>query len=119
MRSMRKIFVKNMFLQAIRHEKLNLPDNPCETSLEYDFRKCIERSVMIRAWCQSPWSGVVVDGLPMCDNSTLLQHYANEYFKTTRLGTNELFESSGFLMPCTLMEYQVQFNIWPIIIMPT
>ena len=34
-------------LQAIRHEKLNLPKNPCELSLEYDFGKCVETSVML------------------------------------------------------------------------
>ena len=94
-------------LQAIRHEKLNLPNNPCETSLEYDFGKCVERSVMIGAGCQSPWSRVVVDKLPLCDNSALLQNYSDEYFAVMGLGRNELIESTGCLMPCTFMEYQV------------
>ena len=62
---------------------------------------------MIGAGCQSPWSRVVVDKLPLCDNSTLLENYDNEYFKAMGLGRNELIESTGCLMPCTFMEYQV------------
>ena len=94
-------------LQAIRHEKLNLPNNPCEPSLVYDFGKCVERSVMLSAGCQSPWSRVVVNELPLCDNSTLLENYSEEYFAAMGLGRNELIESTGCLIPCTFMEYQV------------
>ena len=97
-----------VFLQAIRHEKLNLPNSPCEASLEYDFGKCVERSVMVGAGYQTSWSRVVVDGLPLCDNSTLLEYYSNAYFEAMGLGRNELIERTGCLMPCTFMEYKVQ-----------
>ena len=100
-------------LQAIRHEKLNLPNNPCEPSLEYDFGLCVEKSVMIGAGCQPPWSRVVVDQLPLCDNSSLLEDYSNEYIEATRLGSDGLIDWTGCLMPCTFMEYQVQFNMYP------
>ena len=63
---------------------------------------------MLGAGCQSPWSRVVVDGLPSCDNSTLLENYSNEYVAAMGLGRNGLIDWTGCLMPCTFMEYKVQ-----------
>ena len=79
--------------------------------MEYDFGKCVERSVMISAGCQSPWSRIVLEGLPMCDNDTLLVNYNIAYFKAMGLRSDELIEYTGCLMPCTFMEYQVQFDM--------
>ena len=67
---------------------------------------------MLGAGCQSPWSRVVVDGLPSCDNSTLLENYSNEYVAAMGLGRNGLIDWTGCLMPCTFMEYKVKFYIF-------
>ena len=42
-------------LQAIKHERLDCPENPCNQSLSYSFADCVHRSVMARAGCQPPW----------------------------------------------------------------
>ena len=44
-----------LYLKAIRHEKLNRPDKPCEPSPEYKLASCLEKSVVARAGCQPIW----------------------------------------------------------------
>ena len=60
-----------LYLKAIRHEKLNRPDKPCEPSPEYKLASCLEKSVVARAGCQPPWKRFTVDGQPTCDNVNL------------------------------------------------
>ena len=60
-----------LYLKAIRHEKLNRPDKPCEPSPEYKLASCLEKSVVARAGCQPPWKRFTVDGQPTCDNVSL------------------------------------------------
>ena len=56
---------------------------------------------MLGAGCQSPWSRVVVDGLPLCDNSSLLENYSNEYFNPNSEGVpaTHLSEGGGHIVP--------------------
>ena len=94
-------------LQAIKHEKLDRPENPCNQSLSYSFADCVHRSVMARAGCQPPWRLVSLPGLPLCDNLALLGNYSEEYVNIAYIGRNDLLERTKCLLPCTYIEYRV------------
>ena len=94
-------------LQAIKHEKLDRPGNPCNQSLSYSFADCVHRSVMARAGCQPPWRLVSLPGLPLCDNLALLGNYSEEYVNIAYIGRNDLLERTKCLLPCTYIEYRV------------
>ena len=94
-------------LQAIKHEKLDRPENPCNQSLSYSFADCVHRSVMARAGCQPPWRLVSVQNLPLCDNLDMLLQYNSIFVRLVYYGRNKLIEATKCLMPCTYMEYKV------------
>ena len=62
---------------------------------------------MLKAGCQTPWSRVNVEGVPVCDNSSLLEKYSNTYWKAVDMDRYKLLEYTKCLMPCTFMEYKV------------
>ena len=96
-----------VYLKAIRHEKLNQPQKPCNPSPDYDFTICLEKNIITRVGCQPPWRRFIMEDIPLCDNLTLLTEYGNGKNKVYNLGRNELFEEIGCLMPCVFMEYKV------------
>ena len=96
-----------LYLKAIRHEKLNRPDKPCESSPEYNFASCLEKSVIARAGCQPPWKRFTVDGQPTCDNMSLLNQFGEEYTTFYNMERHQLYEETNCLMPCIFMEYKV------------
>ena len=98
-------------IQAIRHEKIDLPNKKCRRSNDYNFGECVERSLMIKAGCQIAWSRVKVEGLPICDNSSLLEKYSYTYWKAVDMERNMLLEYTNCLMPCTFMEYEVSLRL--------
>ena len=51
------------FEQAIRHEKRNLPNNPCEPHPKYNFGQCVDEKIMRNVGCQPPWRKFTVDEL--------------------------------------------------------
>ena len=97
-------------LQAIRHEKIDLPHSPCEKFPDYNFGECVERSIMLKAGCQTAWSRVNPEGVPVCDNSSLLEKYSNIYWEAVDMDRHKLLEYTNCLMPCTFMEYEVSFR---------
>ena len=63
---------------------------------------------MRKAGCQPPWRRFDVEGLPVCDNWTLLDKYSEENLKISDTMTKgELIKTTMCLMPCTFMEYRV------------
>ena len=102
-----------LYLKAIRHEKLNRPDKPCEPSPEYNLASCLERSVIARAGCQPPWQRFTVEGQPTCDNMSLLNQFGEEYKKFYNMERHELFKETNCLMPCIFMEYKVSQTLQP------
>ena len=96
----------SIYLKAIRHEKLNLPDKPCEPSLDYDFANCLERSVVASVGCQPRWRRFSMMKQPLCDTWHLLKQYGDENLRLNHMDRNELYEATNCLMPCTFMEYQ-------------
>ena len=99
-----------IYLKAIRHEKLNLPNQPCNPSPDYDFTFCLEKNIIMTVGCQSPWSRFIMEGEPLCDNlSMLYDEYASKVNKFYAMGKNDLFEETSCLIPCYFMEYKVSF----------
>ena len=84
----------NIYLKAIRHEKLNQPHKPCDPSPYYDFTICLEKSIITRAGCQPPWRRFIMEGEPLCDNLTLLNKFAKKSFEFYSPDENKLFETS-------------------------
>ena len=84
---------------------------PCEPSPEYNFVGCIERSIIARAGCQPQWRRFTVEGQPLCDNSSLLYKYSQEYTKFMKLDRDQLFAASNCMMPCSFMEYKVSADV--------
>ena len=91
----------------MRHEKLNLPKNPCEPDPDYNFGHCVDKSVMARVGCQPKWSRVSMEDMPLCDNSSLLWNYHVEYLTLTATGSYGITEMTKCLLPCSFMEYKV------------
>ena len=63
--------------QLIRHELLDRPHSPCDSSPDYDFGLCVERSMMRTAGCQPPWARfpMPVEEMPLCHNWSQLKNY--------------------------------------------
>ena len=101
-----------VFMQVIRHDKLNLPNKPCEASADYNFGHCVDRSVITWFGCQPPWRRVDVKDLPICDNSMILQQYSHYYIWLMTMGRDELIQNTKCLMPCSFMEYKVAMAMY-------
>ena len=116
----------SFFLQAIKHEKLDRPDNLCNHDSSYSFADCVQKvsnklslvctnysknpiyqSIMVKAGCQPPWRLVSVQNLPLCDNLNMLLQYNSIFVRLVYYGRNKLIEATKCLMPCTYMEYKV------------
>ena len=95
--------------QVIKHEKLNRPDKPCDPDHDYNLGHCVEKSIMRRIGCQLPWRRVNIEGLPICDNSTMLYKYDYFYWKAVDYGKDNLMKITQCLMPCSFMEYKVPY----------
>ena len=95
-----------LFFKAIRHEKLNKPDRPCEPSVDHNFAQCLEKSVVDKIGCQPPWRRFIVMEQPVCDNWTLLLRYGDEISNLYNMDRIDLYEATNCLMPCTFMEYK-------------
>ena len=92
---------------------MNRPYSPCEPDTDYKFGHCVEKSVMRKIGCQPPWRRVNVEGLPLCDNATMLAKYTMQYFKAVEYGKGVLMKRTNCLMPCTFMEYKVRYFPFP------
>ena len=62
---------------------------------------------MKRVGCQPPWRKFSVEGLPLCDNWTLLEIYGNESSRiNTDITRETLIRKTKCLPPCSFMEYK-------------
>ena len=71
----------------------------------------MEISVFKRIGCQIPWGRVKVDGLPLCDNETMLENHTAEYWSATEYGRDLLINRTNCLLPCSYMEYTVSLKL--------
>ena len=90
------------------------PANPCEPTPTYNFAQCVEEQVTKKAGCKLPWTKFDVEGLPLCDNMTMLKHYSHMHFQNLIHESNSLskiMSNTGCSMPCSYMEYKVSIYI--------
>ena len=100
-----------MFSQAIKHEKLNQPQSPCEPSSDYNLAQCVEEYVIGQVGCQPPWRRFNVEGMKLCDNWTLLNEYSNENIRVYfDMNIGEIIEATKCRLPCSYIEYKVSVH---------
>ena len=100
-----------LYLKVIRHENLNQVKNPCEPSHAYNFGKCLEKSVITRIGCQPPLRRFYVDGMPLCNNVSLVTLFYRKFSRLSNLDRKKVFEETNCLMPCKFLEYKVKLNV--------
>ena len=88
---------------------MNRPDNPCNPDPDYNLGHCVDKYVMRRIGCQPPWRRVNIEGLPICDNGTMLYKYDYSYWWAVDSGRDMLRKLTKCLMPCSFMEYKVSY----------
>ena len=103
--------VSQLTFQAIRHEKLNQLHNPCEPYPVYTLAYCIEEYIVRQANCQPHWRKYSFEGVPTCNNWTMLSRYDKAKWDITVMGSEEVKEATGCLFPCTYMEYKVNSGL--------
>ena len=102
------VLKKSFIRQAIQHNKLSLAERPCQTSPEYYFTHCFHTHVIKNIGCQPHWTLVSVEGVPDCHNHTTLQKYTDVLWNISyNMNTDEVFQATNCLRPCTYMEYTV------------
>ena len=93
--------------QPIRHEKMDMPNSPCEKSINYNFGHCVEKFMIRMAGCQPPWRRVTVEDQPLCDNKALLARYSAQYWELGYLSREEISRRTKCPIPCSYMEFKV------------
>ena len=98
--------------QAIQHNKLNSAERPCQTSPDYNFAHCVHKHIIQRAGCQPHWRLVSLEGIPKCQNLSMLQKYSNIFWNISyNMDADDVFQATNCLRPCTYMEYKVSVKI--------
>ena len=100
-------YISQLTFQAIRYENLNQPHNPCEPSPVYTLAYCIEEYIVRQANCQPHWRTFDFEGVPTCDNWSMLNKYDDVKWNIAVMGFEEVIETTKCLYPCTFMEYKV------------
>ena len=97
-----------VWLQAIKHERMDRASRPCEESEDYSLADCINQGMAQQIGCQAFWSNF--SGIPVCQDWGRLKKYIKAYENAT-LYLHGTFDKHGCLDPCTYIEYQVKrFN---------
>ena len=94
-------------MQSVRHENINRPQNPCEEDPEYNFAYCVEKRIVTKAGCKPYWSKFDIEGMPFCQNVTMLEYYSNISSSFQLMFKNELLGETNCLIPCSFTEYKV------------
>ena len=99
------VILKN---QAIQHNKLNSVERPCQTSHDYNFAHCVHKHIIQSAGCQPHWRLVSLEGIPECQNLSMLQKYSNFFWNLSyNMDADDVFRATNCLRPCTYIEYKV------------
>ena len=99
-------------MQVTKYKKLNQDGRPCNPTPEYNFGKCLHKSISMNAGCQPHWRLFSVDGMPTCDNATMLRDlsliWANMSLNMDR---DDIHQATKCLVPCTFLDYKVCFKV--------
>ena len=60
------------------------------------------------AECQPPWRLFSVEGIPICQNASMLHRYKRLLMNVTySMDGDDIYQATNCLMPCVYMEYKV------------
>ena len=90
------------------YKKLNQAHRPCNPTPEYNFAECLQKSIIMKAGCQPNWRLFSIEGLPVCDNATMVRNY-NEIWANVSLNMDrdDIYQTTKCLMPCTFLDFKV------------
>ena len=63
-------------IQDTKYKKLNQADRQCNPTPEYNFAKCVHKSIYMNAGCQPHWRLFSVEGMPTCNNATMVKDFS-------------------------------------------
>ena len=88
--------------------KLNQANRPCEPSMDYNYGECLHQSIIMKAGCQPHWRLFSVDGMPTCDNISMLNEFEMQMINM-KLGMDneDILRETKCLLPCRFFEYKV------------
>ena len=67
------------------------------------------------AECQPPWRLFSVEGIPICQNASMLHKYKRLLKNVTySMDGDDIYQATNCLMPCIYMEYKVIVQIFSI-----
>ena len=69
----------------------------------------------MKAGCQPYWNKLEIEGMPTCENFSMLEQYGNIVGKFAWMHRSELIKETKCEMPCSFMEYKVsvtQFTVY-------
>ena len=55
-----------LYVRETKHVKLNRAEYPCQEGEEYDFRRCVKRSVYTKVGCKMEWDGQNFPEFSLC-----------------------------------------------------
>ena len=92
--------------QAIKHQKLNKVDSPCNDSPEYKYQSCIVGRMLDKLGCQPFWLNVS-QSLKTCTEIEELKTFLDTYSNLSSWTPEDTDKHFTCLKPCTYIEYQV------------
>ena len=102
--------IKSIFVylfQVIKQNKLNTPENPCNSSPDYVYNNCLERNLIKEVGCQPSW----VDRIKVTNETSCNRKQIGKYLwrmlSLTYMGQKMVFLTYGCKRPCEYYEYKV------------
>ena len=96
-----------ILIQAIQHEKLNNPNNPCETANGYVYQDCIYKRIISKVGCQPYWLDYIETGTNYCSEVRKLEEFLENIALLRASNERDLLREYDCLKPCKYMEYKV------------
>jgi hypothetical protein len=89
--------------------RMNRPGKfECNMDTNYNFNKCVRRSLADLVGCQYPWDGEgAIDSMEKCNTSTALLVYENIYNDLYVGSKKEVEEITGCQVPCRYQQYTI------------
>ena len=96
--------------QVIKQIKLNTPENPCLSSPDYTYQKCIEENVIKEIGCQPSWVKSTKTKNETCPREKITK-YLWRLTQVTYAGQKTIFLKYGCQRPCEYYEYKVNKKV--------
>ena len=101
--------INNKIFQVTKYKKLNQADRQCNPTPGYNFAKCVHQSIYMNAGCQPHWRLFSMEGMPTCDNATMVKDFSMIWANMTlNMDRDDIYQATKCLMPCTFLDYKVR-----------